>query len=356
MSTYPALLHRPRSLHRLQRLPHITPMAVLQELPYETLVQILSGLSNTDLAHICSVSSHLRAVAEPLLYKAPCLSETATAGTNPPSVNIFLQSLLSAGRESLASHVRSLSVVRTVSPTYSPDYCSRAQSAQLVRLLHLLPSLHTLKIAPANFDSDFTILLGSSWDAPLARLPVGLQSLREFHCSRHNSHGMRAETVLTLLRLPCIRSIHTALDPYNGLITRAPSHTPVDSIITDLRLSNGLPGSSLYYLLKDLTSLTHFSYYAYIVDNFNMDSFMDALEPIRNSLQHLHLELISGTRYRCTTDSQTTFRGRTLRTWPVLRTLSCALMPLLGEGLQHDSLRLAEVLPPSLREMEILFD
>lgn len=31
-------------------------------------------------------------------------------------------------------------------------------------------------------------------------------------------------------------------------------------------------------------------------------------------------------------------------------------MPLLGKGLQHDSLRLAEVLPPSLREIEILMD
>lgn len=31
-------------------------------------------------------------------------------------------------------------------------------------------------------------------------------------------------------------------------------------------------------------------------------------------------------------------------------------MPSLGEVLQHDSLLLAEVLPPSLREMEILFD
>lgn len=335
-------------------------MAVLQELPYETLIQILSGLSDADLAHLCCVSSRLRAVAEPLLYKAPFLSETSTIGTNRPSAEIFLQTLLSAGRESLASHVRSLVVHRTVSLSHSPEHSPNVefgpQSSQLVLLLHLLPSLHVLEIAPPTFGSVFTNLMESYQGTPLGTLPVGLQSLREFHCSRHNFHGMRAKTVLTLLRLPCIRSIHTSLDRHSGLITRAPSHAPVASTITDLRLSNGIPNSSLYYLLKYLTSLTHFSYCASVLDHFNIDSYMDALAPLRNTLEHLHLEFTSGRSYSDTTSSGTTFSGKTLRTWPVLRTLSCALMPLLGKGLQRDSQRLAEVLPPSLRELEILMD
>lgn len=331
-------------------------MATLNTLPYETLTQILSGLSNTDLAHISCVSSRLCAVAEPLLYRAPCLSETKR-----PSLAIFLQTLLLPGRESLATNVNSLRVdwhggwwgqdsLDTPRQPHSPE----SHGTGLVRLLHLLSSLQVLEIVPSNASSDFTRLLESYNDGQLSTLPLGLQSLREFRCSPASLCGLRISTIWTLLRLPCIRSISTPINSENSHIMPVAAHPAPGSSITDLRLSNGLRISSLRYLLNDLTSLTHFSYRAFVLYNYDLQAFMRALEPLRNTLQHLHLDFM--TEKGPHIDDGLTFVGGSLQTWPVLQTLSCGLMPLLGKRDEVGTLRLVDVLPPSLRELEILKD
>lgn len=331
-------------------------MPTLDTLPYETLTEILSSLSNADLAHISRVSSHLCAVAEPLLYKAPRLSESKR-----PSLAIFLRTLLLPGRESLATHVKSLWVdwhrdwrghdsLDTPGLPHSPESCG---TEELVLLLDLLSSLQVLEVLPGNNSSDFTRLL-ESYDGQLSTLPLGLQSLREFRCGILSFRSMSVRTVLTLLRLPCIRSISTPINPENVLILPLADHTAASSSITDLRISNNLPIASLRHLLKDLPALTHFSYTVFVPDDFDLQAFMPVFELLRNSLQHLHLDIMTDEEPEM--DDDLPFIGGSLRTWPVLRTLSCALMPLLGKRDEVDTLRLVNVLPPSLRQLGILHD
>lgn len=85
---------------------------------------------------------------------------------------------------------------------------------------------------------------------------------------------------------------------------------------------------------------------------------MAALEPLKKSLQVLHLDF--GDVGLTTSDEEEEFslpyNEGSLKDWPVLRTLSCSLMPLLGKGQLDGSPRLADVLPVSLRELEILQD
>lgn len=82
---------------------------------------------------------------------------------------------------------------------------------------------------------------------------------------------------------------------------------------------------------------------------------MAALVPLQPSLQYLHLDF--GNIDLDTGDEPVlVYDEGSLREWPVLRTLSCSLMPLLGKGQLHGSPRLVSVLPPSLRELEILED
>lgn len=81
---------------------------------------------------------------------------------------------------------------------------------------------------------------------------------------------------------------------------------------------------------------------------------MRALELLRNTLQHLHLDFV--TEKGPHINDGLTFVGRSLRTWPVLRSLGCGLMSLLGKQDEVGTLRLVTVLPLSLRELEILKD
>lgn len=327
-------------------------MATLDTLPYETLTQILAGLSNTDLVHISCLSPRLRAVAEPMLYKAPYLSEA-----NRPSLAIFLRTVLLPGRESVATHVKSLRVagwcgyhsLDTPGLPHSPG----SYATELVFLLHLLPSLQALEIAHSNTSSDFPPPL-ESHDGQLSTLPLALHSLHEFCCAILSFCGRRARSILTFLGLLCNPSISTPINRQNGLVMPVADHTPAALSITILRVSDGLPIAPLRYLLKDLTALTHFSYSAFVLHDFDMHEFMHALEPLRNTLQYLHLDFT--TEREPDIEDALPFIGGSLRTWPVLRTLVCGLMPLLGKHDETSTLRLVNVLPPSLRELEILQD
>lgn len=331
-------------------------MATLNTLPFETLTQILSGLSTADLVHVSYLSSRLCAVAEHLLYKAPRMSEAKR-----PSLAIFLRTLLLPGRESLATRVTSLRVDwhrgyfrqdprGPPRPPHSPE----SRGTELGSLLHLLPSLQVLEIVPTSVCSDFIHLL-ESYDGQLSTLPLGLQSLREFHCPCASLSGFSLRSISTLLKLPSIRSIDTPINIQNGLLLPIADNTAAtSSSITNLRLFGVLPTASLGHLLKDLSALTHFSYYEFVYDDFDIPAFMRVLEPLRNTLEHLHLDFT--TEREPYIEDGLTFIGGSLRTWPVLRTLICGLMPLLGKGDETAPQRLVDVLPPSLRELQILPD
>lgn len=90
-------------------------MVSLTHLPYEILVEIHSFLRCTDLVALTRVSSHQHDVSLPLplVYMAPYLTETPTSETPTseracPFVEIILCTLLTPGRESLASQVHYL--------------------------------------------------------------------------------------------------------------------------------------------------------------------------------------------------------------------------------------------------------
>lgn len=191
-------------------------MASLNTLPFETLTQILSTLPNADLAHVSRVSSRLCAVAEPLLYKAPYLSERKR-----PLLTIFLRTLLLPGRQSLATHVKSFRIdwygvsceqdsPNTPRLPHSPE----SDVTELIFLLHLLSSLKILEIVFVDAPSDSTRLL-ESHDVQPSTLPLALPSLRKLFCSFLGICGTRARTILAPLH---------PLDSYAHKRSRRPHH------------------------------------------------------------------------------------------------------------------------------------
>lgn len=89
--------------------------------------------------------------------------------------------------------------------------------------------------------------------------------------------------------------------------------------------------------------------------NYNFQAFRTALAPLQSSLTNLVL-------YYWTTRTLNTHHGGpsttigSLRDWPVLRSLHCSLLPILGLGLPGESRDIARVLPVCIRELEILDD
>ncbi|KAL0636969.1 hypothetical protein Q9L58_004072 [Maublancomyces gigas] len=131
------------------------------------------------------------------------------------------------------------------------------------------------------------------------------------------------------------------------------------STVTRLRFSYAEMSSwALQYILRVPIALSHFSYSP--VDDIDIDlpQLMSAMAPLRPSVQYLHLDF-------CNVELMTIdevdkfilpYDEGSLRSWSMLRTLSCSLMPLLGNGQRDGSPRLMNVLPAGIRELEILED
>lgn len=246
-------------------------MTMMEEFPYETVVEILSLLSSADLACTIRVSHRFHAVSLALLYKAPWLANNPTPipiGARS-SLGIILRTLLTPGHDALGSHVRylRLELDDTASSTeYSDDAMARinaiasklsinnpltTQGSHLMILLDLLPRLQALYNSPPN-----------------ARFLEAARALLE------------------------------------------------------------LPG------------------------------FMRSLSLLRLTLQYLHLDFSEVTLPIEAEEHEffLPYEEGSLREWPVLRTMICSLMPLLGKQVLHNSVRLTNLLPPGLRELEILQD
>lgn len=343
-------------------------MALFRDLPHEILLEIFSLLGWIDLASTSRVSRRLRTVSEPLLYRAPSLYITDEEQL-PQNFHMFLRTLLTPGREVLATHVRSLTLEWDyLEDTLGPETALFAAAAsrlgiaqpivsagaQAVLLLHLLPRLQVLDVDPPETLDAFSIFMDAQHEVQhTQKLPLGLQSLREYFCCW--TSGVSPRTLLTVLKLPCIRTIIVQFSDEVDFPS-AMAGLDITSTVTNLRLLNSVVStSSLAYILKIPRALEQFTF---CVRGFDLLSFGNALEPLRNTLQSLTLDFqcVCSRNYRVT-DEISTYPIGSLREWPVLYTLRCSMVALLGMGPRGGLPRLLEhVLPAGIRELEILSD
>lgn len=366
-------------------------MAVLNDLPNETLVELLSLLSGADLVSTILVSHRFRNISQPLLYRAPFLAETPTIPRTLPtnagcSLGIFLRTLLTPGREALGSCVRSLHVELN---DHAPDFeypddtkalmttiASRlmitspftTRTVQLMILLDLLPHLHALHINPPN----------KQFIQCAKRLPRGLRSLREIHFNTIDDISfVKWKPILRTMFLPSIQRMcmlggHARNTPLGDpAVIYEMGAAAGTSTVTHLRFSHAwtrlIAGDDsgiglLYFILQVPIALTHFSFtVAKIYFDVHRSQFMNMFAAVRPSLQYLHIDFRNVIQPRnhvrrnyVREEMRLPYDKGSLRDWPVLRTLSSSLLPLLGNARVLP--RLMDRLPPSLRELEILAD
>lgn len=342
-------------------------MALHVRCPHEISGHIVSFLSQHDLTSMSRVCHQLQQISQPLLYKEPCI----ITGSHPqPSLIIFLRTILTPGREKLATHVRWLTLHWT-DTMYLPDeqtadgielFTAAASSlglagpshsggAQAVLLMHLLPRLHTLHVIPAHDRDKFDEFISGDYT-----IPAGLQLLREFRWYSADRHsGVSPTMLLRLLRLPCIHTIDvhmvTEIESPSSLADAATKAIGT-SAATHLEFTFGdISINTLQLILKIPRALTHFTYRGIAGNLDALPEVGSALASLKNTLQHLDLDL-----FRCINRgpqgaSQSESIG-SLREWPVLRNVRCSLMALLGK----ESSRLADVLPFGLHALETVGD
>lgn len=342
-------------------------MALHVRCPHEISGHIVSFLSQHDLTSVSCVCHQLQEISQPVLYKEPFI----ITGSQPqPSLILFLRTILTPGREKLATHVRWLTLHWTET-MYLPDertadgielFTAAAYSfgvvgpchsggAQAVLLIHLLPRLHTLHVIPAHDRDKFDEFIADDYV-----MPAGLQLLREFRWYSADRHsGVSPAVLLRLLRLPCIRTIDvhmvTEIESPSRVLDAA-TEAIGTSAATHLEFTFGdISLNSLTPILKIPRALTHFTYRGIAGNLAALPDVGSALAPLRSSLQHLDLDL-----FRCINRSpqgaaQSESIG-SLREWPVLRNVRCSLMALLGK----EPSQLADVLPFGLHALETVGD
>lgn len=340
-------------------------MASLTTLPNETLVQILSGLSNADLAQTSRLSRRFCTLSRPILYREPSLTALRSIPDHR-SVELFLRTLVGSPSENLCTHVRSLSADWDTIP--SPDAITHPDidrpigfhGTHVVLLLHLVPSLRVLRISPPHdFPptlSYFTHCIERLHDTP--RTGPGIPTfrfelLREFTSAYQPRYGgVSIKTVLALMRLPCINSIDVHIIDSPTLYT--PSHinrTPAFSPVKKLRLSvNSEVNEAFLFLLRAPRALTHFSYRPIGYDSCDIVVFIKTLASQQHSLEYLHLDLMRVYVPPTTGVEDTKWACRLT----ALGTLGCSFVELIGNGISSESHCLADVLPRSIRGLYIL--
>lgn len=347
-------------------------MDVLHSLPSEILVEILSSLPAADLASTSCLSHRLHAISQPLLYAAPRLTTCDDVEPDAPlsSLGTFLATLLTACGKPRATLVRSLTLRWTnatahpigprphpllddlalLTPAPSPfALSSQLANTQLLLLLARLPNLQALHVTDINratetFD-DF-IVEATTWLTPH---PYAFHSLREVRFrSIYRAHGVSQKTLLTLMTLPAIDDIDVSLCTRQHFNLSA--YIGCSSTVTKLRLSDTIVCcDELRWILRVPRALTHFSFS--LVDRFD---FRPALARLRGSLRCLCLQALNSEGLR--PEELVDVAVGSLREWTCLRTLRCAMVLLLGYGLQRERLSLVDVLPVGLCELEFFRD
>lgn len=355
-------------------------MAALDKLPCEIMVEILSLLPTGDLACIALVSRQLHDLALPFLYRAPSLLSYG-ARTYRQGLDIFLWTILTPGRETLATHVRTLTFnwyIPRAGPTglcpsehtligpaalrFGLRRTTHGRAAKFVLLIHLLPNLQVLHISCPVQHSSFTNFMDARYAAlghPTTAPPV-LQSLLEFHSAYDEMRrGITHKTLMVLLALPCIQRIQTCITPTESSYMDSVTGRAASSPLTHLRIWD--PTASPFYLLSALSvpsALTHFSYsttrYRY---QFNLGVFWAAMRPLARTVVSLRLEvLLIGPEDGQVSRIQMSGATWSLVDWTALRTLSCSLVALMGERTAERVGGLARFLPRGVRELEVVGD
>lgn len=374
--------------------PHINPtpqqqllMASLIAIPNELLDGILSRLKIPDLSKICLVCHHLRAVAEPFLYRTVVVDTEFRSTTHS-----LLLSLLN--RPMLANFVHELSLLwihLSNIPQYLPRHpegpmeLARFNAAALsvgladdlpshgshvMLLLHFLPCLRVLDIRFRYQYSQLRHLLEEQAILPRPSLPIGLQSLRQFSCSYMNhSSACSPLMVLGLLALPSIRTLDICMfseieisiaggDADDGakLDLSSPDFVGTSSV-TDLRFGSSVSSSSLMRIIPIARRLTRFSFGergAGRRNGFKVAELRTALQGLRETLQRLAVCFEYYHYTRGDRDATLDTIG-SLRDWPVLAEIRCPVSLLLGVGGRQTGmvLRLVELVPRVVREVRI---
>lgn len=366
-------------------------MSVLNYLPNELLVGILSHLHHPDLARVCRVSSHLNTIAEPCLYQLVSLSSWGKPGPSP--FHIIILTLLS--RPLLANHVRYLnlswhatpnirsandpspqvlpgmSILTAAATSVGLHHPPHSDGVQILLLLHLLPDLEVLDLIPPSEPDQFFEFLNEQAILSTVPLPIALQSIPaiQYHWSDTGSDWDDAEiklnpsTLLALFGLPSIRTIdvrflcnvNIEID-WNDVTYHVGSST-----VTDLRFGYGdVSAYSFEKILPIPRALTHFSYGAISPGGrrlFDSCRFRRALESAKDTLQSL--VLCFSDEVDTDVDGEVanwTFGIGSFWDWLALRRIQCSLSTLLGEGRLVRTLRLVDVLPVGIREFEIEMD
>lgn len=355
-------------------------MSILEKFPYEISVEILSYLSQPDLANASSLSRLMHDLSEPLLYNAPSITDYEdNEDYTLTTIEILLRTILSPRGARLTTLVHSLHVTCSFSGMrYSDsdynfgedndngdpestreagsDWAIRAAAAaalgihefrdtpeeQVKILLHHFPRLNALNIIAQDIRAGMScdVLNNHNLDWLLENLPRSIP-LRHF---RSSGGGFNLDTLLTLLSHPSLRKIDCGLLDRRTINCDTLDVAPSTSQVTDLRFSyTTVSQKCLEFILTIPAALTYFEYRCN--DGRHTLDFSHALTPLRMSLTHLHLKYVPATK-----------RIGSLRDWPLLRTVSCSLTALLGKYGQTDMPRLSDVLPAGLRELDIQRD
>lgn len=352
---YPAFESRPTNHLVRQTVEPLGKMDPIPILP-EILRQIFSYLESCDAGSASQVSRHWYDCSLEQLYKKPSLSQ-------PRSIHLFLQTILTPGLGSLAARVRALTI-EWDEDNYSEPLggCGRALFAaaaarlhidrpilspgdQALLLLHSLPRLDVLNLSLHNHGNAIVALLSAPHEP--ADLPMALRSIRHLSCIWSlYLPGAPANMLMTMFRLPHLLT----LDVYIA----ADISTTVDadqqrmSQVTGLQIRNrrmNIP--PLRYTLLIPRALTRLSITRIIGSHSELVGLQSALEPVKMTMEVLELDsIVIGPREPLLL----------VRMWPVLRRLRCPLVMLLGYLPERGVHSLDGVLPRSLRELSITDD
>lgn len=322
----------------------------------EILLHVFSYLPLLDLCSVSQVSHAWRFLSQKQLYSKPMLTEST-------SVPLFLRTLLTPGLECLAAHVRNLDVRSRPSDLSPIDRSGGAiirgaathlglgdtmvsTDEHIMLLLHLLPRLDVLTLYPPDeTDTLDNFLFGTHEPEDV---PAALRSISHFSYTWPPRESDKIpQMLLTMFGLPCVHILQffTLL----AIDVSFPTSQHHSSAVTALVISNSvIASSSLGHMLHLPRALTRLYFTGSITDVAGLQA---ALEPLRMTLQELEF-IVEDDPW----SAQVAVRPppQSFRTWPVLRSLRCQLMFLLGCTLDTDIKCLEDVLPPSIRYLGVI--
>lgn len=339
-------------------------MTVLDDLPFETFLNIFSSLSTTDLASASLVCQRWHVICEPILYREPDIYRAPSSSNSwrePRGIELFLRTLLVPGCERLASHVRgiylqwwetvveltprrrsNLAIIAGAESRFGVTHSSLFGSpdSQVVLLMHLLPRLQRLELKPPrNRDAFNDFLDAIDRTQPL---PLSFRSLTNFYCDWCDTDtGVSPQAVLALLQLPHMDRLHVNMKGEFG--GPFPANARGTSGVTRLTLGDCEISTTLVgFILSVPRALHHLQCYGEYKPGF-----AGVLWQLRATLTHLHLGFWGA-------ESEPVER-LSLREWPVLRDVACPLELLLGCRGVREAWQLAERLPVCIRQLQMLY-